>query len=156
VVQHIDAAPALPCSLDHRRERRLLGDVSLERNAFPARLPRHGHRFLGGGKIAIDGEHFRSFLQEAQHAAPALPPALAPRVAAAPQVGDLVLKTRGVLASLDAALTVREMRRGTGASRAALIGPDLSGVSEPDEPGFRLPPIRATIDCKRSRTGGSP
>jgi hypothetical protein len=126
VVQHIDAAPTLPCSLDHRRERRLLGDVSLKRNAFPARLARHGHRFLGGGKIVVDGEHLRSLLSEAQHGGAAVADALARRLASADNDGDLVFETHGVLDCIDAALKLTEIRRRTRALRAALIGPGSS------------------------------
>src|SRR5262249_3335043 len=83
-------------------------------------LPRHGHRFLRGGKIAIDDEHFRSLLSEAQHGGAAVADALARRLAGAHHDGDLVLETHGVLDSIDAALKLTEIRRRTRASRATL------------------------------------
>ena len=64
VVQDVDAAPALLRGLGHRGERRLLGDVGLERHAFSARLPRHRHRFLGGGEVVVDGQHLGALLGE--------------------------------------------------------------------------------------------
>ena len=95
VVQDVDAAPALPRGLDHRRQRRLLGDVGLERDAVPAGLPRHRGRLLGGGEIVVDGEHLGAFLREAQHRGAAVAHALARRLAGAHHDGDLVLETHG-------------------------------------------------------------
>jgi hypothetical protein len=66
-VQHIDTAPALARRRHHCRERRFLGDVRGEGHAFRARLPRHRHRFLGGGEVAVDGEHLGPFLDEPHH-----------------------------------------------------------------------------------------
>ena len=93
VVQDVDAAPALPRGLDHRRQRRLAGDVGLKRHALAARLPRHGGGLLGGGEIVVDREHLGAFLREAQHRGAAIAHALPRRLAGAHHDGDLVLET---------------------------------------------------------------
>ena len=93
VVQDVDAAPALLRGVGHRRERRLLGDVGLERHAFSGRLPRHRDRFLGGGEVVVDGQNFGALLGKTHHGGAAIAHAFARRLAGADHDSDLVLET---------------------------------------------------------------
>ena len=95
VVQNIDAAPALPCRLDHRLERRLTRHVGFERDAFAARLPRHRRRFLGGGEIIVDRQNLGALLRKPQNRGAAIAHPGARRLPGADHDGDLVLKTHG-------------------------------------------------------------
>ena len=94
VVQDVDAAEAALRVRDGGGERRLFGDVGLERRAFAgAALPDHGRGLLGGGKPVVDREHLRAFLREAQHGGAAIAHALAGRLPGADDDGGFVLET---------------------------------------------------------------
>src|SRR5690242_6257307 len=67
VVEHVNSAPTLPCGLDHGRERRLVGNVRSERNAFSTRVSCHYNRFLGGGKVVVDSQYVGAFLSKTQN-----------------------------------------------------------------------------------------
>jgi len=97
VVQDIDAAPTPPRGLDHCRERRLLGDVCFECNAFAARLSRHGDRLLGGGEVVVHRQHPGALLRETHNRGAAVADALAGRLTGAHHNGDLVLQTHANL-----------------------------------------------------------
>ena len=87
VVKNVDSPPTPLCGLDHCREGRLLGNISLERDAFSAR---HRDRFVGRGKIVVDGHHLGAFLSETQNRGTAIAQSLARRLARAYDDGDLV------------------------------------------------------------------
>src|SRR4029077_4364519 len=102
--------PPPPRGLGHRGESRFFGNIGLEREAFPARLPRHCHRLLGGGEIVVDGEHLGPFLNEAQHGGTAVAHAFARGLACTDDDGDFVLGTHWTLD--DAATSLWKFRDG--------------------------------------------
>ena len=109
VVKHVDAAPTLPCGLHHRRERLLLGNVRLECHAFSPRLSRHRDCFLGGSKVAVDGQHLCPLLDEAHHRGAPVAHAFARRLAGADHDGDLVPETHMNLGCLGFIASLMEM-----------------------------------------------
>src|SRR5262249_25165182 len=75
---------------------------------------------------------------------------LARRLPGAHYDGDFVLETHGILDCDDGHPQLMEIRRRRRASRSALIRRSAGvGVSEPNEPGFRLHSIRVTIDRQK-------
>src|SRR6516225_487528 len=88
VMKNVDSPPTPVCGLDHCRECRLLGNISLECDAFSAR---HRYRFVGRGKIVVDGHHLGAFLSETQNRGSAIAQSLARRLARSYNDGDLVL-----------------------------------------------------------------
>src|SRR4029077_7945046 len=91
-------------------ERHLFGNVSLEGDAFPARLPRHCHRFISGAEMIVDREHLGPFLSEAQHGGAAVAHALARGLSCADDDGDFILETHVTLD--DAAASLWKFRDG--------------------------------------------
>src|SRR5215471_15650768 len=92
IVKNVDSPPTPLCSLDHCRECHLLGNISLEGDAFSAPLSRHRGCFLGGGKIVVDCHHLGALLGEAQSRGATIAQSLAWRLACADDEGDLVLQ----------------------------------------------------------------
>ena len=72
VVQDVDAAPAL-CAAAIIARACLAASRRPRRHAVPPSLRDHRRGLLGGGEVAVDGEHPRAFLREAQAVARPLP-----------------------------------------------------------------------------------
>jgi hypothetical protein len=89
VMQNIDAAPALVCRLYGRGERRFLGDVRLEGDAFTSGLFYHRRGFLGRGEIAVDSHDLGALLSESQHRGAAVAHSFAGALPGADDDGDL-------------------------------------------------------------------
>ncbi len=72
-------------------------NVGFERDAFSTRLSRDSGRFLGGGKIVVDGKYLCAFLGKTQNRSAAIAQALARRLTGAYYDGDLIPETHANL-----------------------------------------------------------
>lgn len=141
-MQDVDAAPARLRRRDGSREGRFAGDVGLEGDAFALGEPR---RLLRRCEIAIDGQHPRAFLDEAQDGRTAVADPLARALTGTDDERGLVEQAR------------REAR-GHGACKrtpiAVIAWPRRMNRAAPgafDEIGtyvdaFNAPALRATAD----------
>ena len=85
------------CSLDHRRQSGLVGNVRFESQTFATRLSCHCDRLLSGGEIVVDCQHLGAFPCKAQNRGTAVAQPFARRLTGAYYDGDLILQTHANL-----------------------------------------------------------
>jgi hypothetical protein len=90
-------------------------------------LPRHNHRFLGGGQVVVDGQNFGPLLHKTHHGGATIAHAFTRRLAGAHHDGDLVPETHVNLGSDDTVASLIEMMQSGRASWAPLIAKGQAG-----------------------------
>src|SRR4030095_3734612 len=96
VMQNIDAAPALVRGNYGGSERRFFRDVSLEGDAFAARLIDHRRRFFRRAKVTVDSHDLRTLLRKSQHRGAAITHTFAGTLPGTDDDGRFSFYTHGV------------------------------------------------------------